>query len=256
MVLNRGLDAPVMCQCPRVAGAVADAPAAPPRPAPAPRTVVDHLGACATAVALWALICAVPLGLAHRYERIWPAAWYAHDPAADATPSPLGLSLGILAVAVGQVWVLGYQFARWRGSTWCGPLRRIQPNEVRDYAYGEGAASHLAQPEGFALIGGYLSLTWLLRLMPRSYYGFAGGIHWGRVAACLLVQDALQYAAHRLEHKASKALRVAPRSASPLAAATRGNFFLGTARRTSRTTRSRTRGSSTRSTGASRTRAS
>lgn len=177
-----------------------------PTPAPRARGFLEHVSSVLTAVALWTLLCLVPLVCASRYERIWPASWYAYDPHSKGTPSPLGLSLGILAVAVGQMPVLAYQFARWRGSRWFGPTVRIQSNEIRTYDYGEGAASHLAQPEGFALIGGYLTATWLLRMMPHSYYAFTGGIDWARVFACLLTQDALQYGMHRLEHKASKAL--------------------------------------------------
>jgi sterol desaturase/sphingolipid hydroxylase (fatty acid hydroxylase superfamily) len=78
----------------------------------------------------------------------------------------------------------------------------IQPNVDRQYDYAEGAATHLSQPEGFVLIGGYLSLTWLLRLMPHAYYGFEGGINWAKVMGCLMLQDCLQYGMHRLEHKA------------------------------------------------------
>ena len=43
------------------------------------------------------------------------------------------------------------------------------------------------------LLGGYLSGTWLYGLMPASYYSFAGGVSWPRVATCLLAQDAIQY---------------------------------------------------------------
>ena len=128
---------------------------------------------------------------------------YAHDP--TGSPSPLGLSLGLGAVAVGQVFVLAYQWLRWNGSEATGRLEPVQPNEYRTYAYGEAAAEHLSQPEGFALIGGYLVVTWMLKLMPDSYYSFEGGIEWGKVAACLLIQDLLQYGMHRAEHRVSKA---------------------------------------------------
>jgi hypothetical protein len=53
--------------------------------------------------------------------------------------------------------------------------------------------SHLSQPEGFVLLGAYLAGTWMCALMPESYYSFGGGIDWVRVAACLLVQDCVQY---------------------------------------------------------------
>ena len=114
--------------------------------------------------------------------------------------------LGLLAVAVGQIFELVYHYARWRGTSVFGLLVKIQPNEIRTYDYASGAASHLAQPEGFGLIGGYLSVTWLLRLMPHSYYSFEGGIDWLKVFLCLLSVDGFQYCTHRLEHKLSKAV--------------------------------------------------
>lgn len=55
------------------------------------------------------------------------------------------------------------------------------------------------------LLGSYLSATWLLNLMPPTYYSFEGGIAWRYVASCLLVQDALQYTAHCMEHRVSAA---------------------------------------------------
>ena len=45
----------------------------------------------------------------------------------------------------------------------------------------------------------------MLRLMPRSYYSCEGGIHWGHVAAQLLLQDLIQYLMHLGEHKLSSA---------------------------------------------------
>ena len=53
--------------------------------------------------------------------------------------------------------------------------------------------THLAQPEGFVMLGGYLIGTWMLGLMPASYYAFDGGISWGQVVQCLLLQDLIQY---------------------------------------------------------------
>ena len=33
-----------------------------------------------------------------------------------------------------------------------------------------GVSRHFAQPEGFLLIGGYLTVTWLFKMLPSSYY--------------------------------------------------------------------------------------
>lgn len=164
---------------------------------------------------VWPGICVLPLalslgGLVLGYEAVFPATWYDVEPVQPAigsygvadprTIKPLGLVLGILAVAIGQVVILAYHWLRrasWLGSTTC-----IQQKE-RVYLFGEGLMTHLAQPEGFVLIGGYLAGTWMLGWMPASYYSFTGGIHWGHVAAQLLLQDLFQYLMHLGEHKVS-----------------------------------------------------
>jgi len=174
-----------------------------------PGSLVTDLASCA----VWPAICALPLvltlgGESTGYAAIFPKAWYDEEPVQPvlgpygvADPrniKPLGLTLGILAVAVGQVFMLFYHWLR--RSDWLGFCKRIQP-QVRNYVYYEGLLSHLAQPEGFALIGGYLIGTWMLGWMPPSYYSFAGGINWFHVAAQLLLQDFFQYLMHFGEHK-------------------------------------------------------
>jgi sterol desaturase/sphingolipid hydroxylase (fatty acid hydroxylase superfamily) len=118
-----------------------------------------------------------------------------------AWPSPVGLSLGILAVLVGQVFVLLYHYVRK-----C-MLRqehlRVQLEKVSGYDFLEGLVTHASQPEGFVLLGLYLSGTWMFRLMPDSYYSFEGGVNWWHVAQQLLLQDALQTLMHLGEHRIS-----------------------------------------------------
>ena len=63
--------------------------------------------------------------------------------------------------------------------------------------------THLSQPEGFVLLGLYLSGTWMFRLMPVSYYSFEGGVDWTLVLVQLLLQDAMQTLMHFAEHKIS-----------------------------------------------------
>merc|ERR1719353_2560015 len=82
----------------------------------------------------------------------------------------------------------------------------IQKEGARPYDLSEALMTHLAQPEGFVMLGGYLCGTWMFGLMPASYYSFEGGICWWQVAAQLLFQDFVQYGMHRLEHSASSAL--------------------------------------------------
>ncbi|KAJ8608982.1 hypothetical protein CTAYLR_008970 [Chrysophaeum taylorii] len=167
-----------------------------------PRQGAPGVASWACAAWLWVLIVSWPLALRTRYERVFPAEWYAETEPGER-PRALGLLLGLFAVAWGHVFVVAYQYARWRGSRVFGPLVKVQPNEERTYEFSEGVATHLFQPEGFVVLGLYLSATWLCGWMPRSYYRFDGGIEWAKVAMCLLVQDALQFAMHRLEHSVS-----------------------------------------------------
>jgi lathosterol oxidase len=134
-------------------------------------------------------------------------------------PSPLGLSLGLGAVVVGQFFTLMY-FAfimrpqaiknnkvkddsdvKESNSGKSVPFAAIQKSGARPYDFMEGMMTHLAQPEGFVMLGGYLIGTWMMGLMPASYYSFAGGVNWFQVAQQLLIQDLVQYLMHLIEHE-------------------------------------------------------
>lgn len=150
---------------------------------------------------LWPMLLAVPLILSCSplsYDKIFPASWYEYD----GKPKPLGLSLGILAVAVGQIHVLIFFYLYKHGFLGCTP-RAIQAKGARKYDWSEGVATHLAQPEGFVLLVLYLSITWMFNLMPESYYSFKGTIQIRETFLCLVIQDGIQYAMHRLEHVVS-----------------------------------------------------
>eukprot|EP00429_Kryptoperidinium_foliaceum_P128006 CAMPEP_0176266880 /NCGR_PEP_ID=MMETSP0121_2-20121125/42873_1 /TAXON_ID=160619 /ORGANISM="Kryptoperidinium foliaceum, Strain CCMP 1326" /LENGTH=347 /DNA_ID=CAMNT_0017606929 /DNA_START=57 /DNA_END=1100 /DNA_ORIENTATION=- len=164
---------------------------------------------------VWPAICALPLTLTlggswFGYKSVFPASWYDEAPvkqdlgaygvADPRTIKPLGLTLGLLGVAVGQAFMLMYHWLR--RSAKLGPTCKIQPLD-RAYDFVEGLKSHLSQPEGFVQIGGYLIGTWMLGWMPASYYSFTGGINWVHVAAQLLVQDCIQCLMHWGEHKIS-----------------------------------------------------
>jgi hypothetical protein len=100
-------------------------------------------------------------------------------------PSPVGLCLGILSVAVGQVVVLTFHYLRVKFKFFgCRPVQ----GEAVKYQFWEGVATHLKQPEGFFVLASYLSLTWMFNLMPSSYYSFEGGINWIHVLQQLLLQ--------------------------------------------------------------------
>mmetsp|Transcript_92151 Transcript_92151/g.160077 ORF Transcript_92151/g.160077 Transcript_92151/m.160077 type:complete len:363 (+) Transcript_92151:81-1169(+) len=159
------------------------------------------------ALAVWPGICVLPIALTagDAYRRIFPSAWYddapvLQQPGEQLFTKPLGLVLGITAVAVGQVVTICYHALR--RFDYLGDTVKIQVKE-KPYTFLKALASHLAQPEGFALIGGYLVSTWMLGLMPASYYSFSGGINWLHVAAQVLLQDLLQYLMHLGEHKVS-----------------------------------------------------
>ena len=153
---------------------------------------------CLLALPLTLTITASPL----HYSRIFRPEFYEYD---GSNPKPLGLSLGIAAVAIGQVfvWIIFY-FYKFGYLSGAEPLS-VQSKGSREYKFMEGLRTHIAQPEGFAALAGYLALTWMLNLMPVSYYSFEGGIQWKETAMCLVVQDGLQYVMHRLEHDLSAA---------------------------------------------------
>ena len=64
-----------------------------------------------------------------------------------AWPSPVGLTLGLLAALCAQLVVIGYHYARLR---WCR-TRRVQA-APRPYEFAEGIASHLANPGGIIMM--------------------------------------------------------------------------------------------------------
>ena len=101
----------------------------------------------------------------------------------SAWPSPVGLSLGLLSVAVGQVFTIAYHYYRRHVSK---PIF-IQKANNKEYDFWEGVRTHLAQPEGFVLLGGYLCGTWMYNLMPASYYDMTGSVNWLHVLAQLMI---------------------------------------------------------------------
>jgi len=147
---------------------------------------------------VWAGILALPLTLSSAgWRRIFPNEWCT-PPAANERPSPLGLSLGLLGVAVGQCFVLLFHWLRRHRIL--GEPKCVQSKAGAAYEFREGLFTHLAQPEGFVLMGLYLSVTWMTRIMPDSYYNFEGGIQWHLVLLQLLITDAAQYGIHMTEH--------------------------------------------------------
>lgn len=122
-----------------------------------------------------------------------------HRAAGSEWPSPYGLSLGLASVAVGQLLVIAYHWLYLR----YGRPTPVQLEGAQKYDFWEGVRTHLAQLEGFGLLGSYLVGTWMFKLMPASYYSLEGSVNPLHVAAQLLVMDALQTLAHYAEHKVS-----------------------------------------------------
>lgn len=166
---------------------------------------------------MWPMMLTVPLllstpGSPLHYSEIFPETWYSIDSYSSTESGsspmpikPLGLCLGLITVAVGQLLCLfvffffKYGFLSHNGEE---PLS-IQTKGARPYEFLEGLTTHLSQPEGFVLLGGYLIGTWMFRLMPAAYYSFDGGIEWSKVFLCLVVQDGIQFVTHLLEHNVS-----------------------------------------------------
>eukprot|EP00615_Pteridomonas_danica_P001399 CAMPEP_0114352518 /NCGR_PEP_ID=MMETSP0101-20121206/18006_1 /TAXON_ID=38822 ORGANISM="Pteridomonas danica, Strain PT" /NCGR_SAMPLE_ID=MMETSP0101 /ASSEMBLY_ACC=CAM_ASM_000211 /LENGTH=288 /DNA_ID=CAMNT_0001492959 /DNA_START=91 /DNA_END=957 /DNA_ORIENTATION=- len=159
-----------------------------------------------TSLLIWPLILIVPLILTYNsyYEKVFDRQWY--DPELNQTrPSPLGLTLGLVTVAIGQIFTIIYHFLHVRVGLF-GEVRGIHKDGVENYDFWTETKHHLAQPEGFVILGLYLIGTWMVRLMPDSYYQFEGGIDWVKVLMQLLLQDAIQCGMHILEHEIDKIL--------------------------------------------------
>ena len=97
-----------------------------------------------------------------------------------------GLVFGLLSVLTGQVTTT---------------IFHILYNEVPiNKELGVVVNKHFSQLEGILLLGGYLSTYWISGTMPLNYYQYDGGIIWSHVWYQLLIQDALQYTVHRIQH--------------------------------------------------------
>lgn len=166
-----------------------------------PNFIVNAL----VSIVVWSSIICLPLFFTFNknYEKIFPSEWYdkqATDYSSGSSyPSPLGLSLGILAVAIGQIFTLIF-FISWKLDYLPVPKVTIQKVGPPAYEITPSLKHHLAQPEGFVMLGGYLILTWMYGIMPASYYSFSGGINWTHVFLQLLIQDFIQFIMHFLEH--------------------------------------------------------
>jgi sterol desaturase/sphingolipid hydroxylase (fatty acid hydroxylase superfamily) len=179
-------------------------------------------------LAVWPVMLFLPLLLNHtsncHYSNLFPRAWYTIHGESWLDKSieeggiwewgtnimcgssdkplrhPLGLSLGISAVAIGHVFLLVY--FRLHQQQLLGKTTPVQRRGAVEYVYFAALKSHLSQPGGFLLLGLYLTITWVFDMLPPSYYSFGGGVQYTRVLLCLICQDFAQYVMHRVEHVA------------------------------------------------------
>lgn len=115
-------------------------------------------------------------------------------------PDHVGLLCGIGSVAVAQVFLMMYHFVR--KYNLCGPKDFIQSRGPTsdDKTFFEDTLIHLSNPGAFLLLLPYLSLTWMFRLMPDSYYDFDSPTNWKNVLLQLLVVDFFTFTNHIAEH--------------------------------------------------------
>jgi hypothetical protein len=123
----------------------------------------------------------------------------------DGAPNPRGLLYGLGSVAVGQGVCLLYYAAR--RFFFKGELIQTKDHIVATLA--SDVLEHLSQPEGFLMLSCYLAGTWLLHIMPESYYNIESHVNWLHVMLQLLLTDFLMFVMHRTNHRIKTLWRVA-----------------------------------------------
>jgi sterol desaturase/sphingolipid hydroxylase (fatty acid hydroxylase superfamily) len=115
-------------------------------------------------------------------------------------PDPTGLYYGLISIIMGQIVVIAYHYWHIHYSG----CKKVQMSviDTRKTFWGD-CMVHVIQPEGFILLGGYLTGTWMLNLMPASYYTWKGGVNILKVLMQLCITDFLQATLHVAEHKMS-----------------------------------------------------
>jgi alternative squalene epoxidase len=121
--------------------------------------------------------------------------------------SPRGLLLGLLSVTTVQVLFTIPYYYLLRNNIINRPFIQIK-RSTKQKPFWSGLVSHLSRIEGFVLLGGYLTFTWLFDLMPESYYDLNRSIFevetFIDVLLQLLINDLYQTLAHLLEHEIAK----------------------------------------------------
>ena len=148
--------------------------------------IFSNIGLIFTTFVVWTSIISLPLILTYNdlYLSIFPIEYY-NISTNNYRPSSLGLVLGISTVIIGHFFSLVY-FYIFKNIYNPIPIQKI---EVSKYIFKDELINHLYRYEGFIIISFYLIITWMLKLLPLSYYSFNGGIIWIDVISLLLLQD-------------------------------------------------------------------
>lgn len=123
-------------------------------------------------------------------------------------PHPLGLSLGLLAVVVGQVVLLTVHWTRRQlkdPTLLAVDLQTPVQRKPQPYDFYSTLGEHFSRYESFVMLGAYLCISWELGLLPPRYYEFdEQQPHWGFSVPLVILQlmcvDFWMYVVHYLEH--------------------------------------------------------
>ncbi|GAB5368781.1 hypothetical protein AAMO2058_001349300 [Amorphochlora amoebiformis] len=113
-------------------------------------------------------------------------------------PDWWGLWLGIRGVLVGHVFVFSYHYVR--KLYLFGKEKNIQKLEP-DFNWAEELIGHATRPEAFFMLVPYLSITWMFKLMPESYYDLDTPSTPLKIFLQFAVYDFVTYCIHRAQHK-------------------------------------------------------
>lgn len=119
-----------------------------------------------------------------------------------AWPDATGLLLGIACVlAVHFTFVIPYYYCLYIGII-KRPFVQIKNKTFKGTSFFKRLKKHIKNPEGFLLLAIYLSATWMLGIMPKSYYVLSeNNLSTIDVILQLVINDIYQTIAHLTEHK-------------------------------------------------------
>ena len=109
-----------------------------------------------------------------------------------------GLACGLAFTGVGQVVVIAYHATR---HFWGWFARGAhQPKKLKPLSFFWLVVGHFSKPSAFALMGAYLTVTFLLGWMPRSYYDVEARVNWLHVLLQVVAVDMFTVINHIAEH--------------------------------------------------------